>query len=593
MDFKTQNIDYSIDKKLFRATGDKTGIRRLGFTWIVVMGAMLFLSTDSVRGQYGRFTITPMKVEALITPGKTLNTVLNIQNLDPNFVHTIDLSLVDLTQSIDGEWLIVDTNDPNSFTDPNSPTYQFDVKRLYSCRSWIRLPTRSVTLQPLQYAPLELNIRVGRGQRGFHTAGILATVRPRPSMNQIPVSVRFLVPIVVEIETRPIRPKIRATDVGLEHVPAGTSGLATTLVTMTVQNDGGTLSQLKPIARIYAFSNNHWHVVKTMEMPEKRIIPGAILKLKADINKALPSGQYKVRGELYVDGRRTKPEERIFEFEGDPSINSVRADAPIDLNPTDLTVECSPGSFRAETITIYNASDETINIQTAKGLQSHLQRCVVDNVKGIDLDCTNWLKITPENFSIPGGGGRKNVQIMANLPTGAMYPCYYSLLALWATYPDGQKAGYRTANIFLKNSYIVAEPTALGLNIRLQELDESKFLVTTTFRNLKAVPFTPLSVKVGVIPTTGTGALVVPRLSTYMTGDPSPMLPFEDRTFSGELDFKNIPAGRYFLTGRLEYAPGQIEYTKSVIDVSIQGERRIVQTVGTQLELGGAVEVNW
>jgi hypothetical protein len=449
-----------------------------------------------------------------------------------------------------------------------------------------------LTLQPLQFAPVEASIRVGRGKKGFHTAGILATVRPRVSLTQVGLSIRFLVPVVVEIETRPIRPKIVATDVGLEHVPADASGPASTLVTMTVQNNGGTLSQLKPVARIFAFSKNHWHLVKTMEIPEKRIIPGAILKLQADISKALPTGKYKIRGELYVDGRRTKPVEKIFDFQGDPSINSVRADAPLDLNPLDLTIECSPGTLRTETITVYNSSDETINIQAAKGLQSHLQQRVLDNVRGIDLDCTNWLKITPENFTLPGGGGRRKVQIMANLPAGAMHPCYYSLLALWATYPDGQRAGYRTANIFLNNKHFAVEPVALGLNIRLQELDETKYLVTTAFRNLKTVPFTPISVKAGLIPTTG--ATGIPRVSTYLSGDPSPMLPFEDRTFSGDLDFKYVPAGRYFLTGRLEYAQGQQpEYTKRLIDVSIQGDRRIVQTVGTNLELPEAVEVNW
>jgi hypothetical protein len=72
------------------------------------------------------------------------------------------------------------------------------------------------------------------------------------------------------------------------------------------------------------------------------------------------------------------------------------------------------------------------------------------------------------------------------------------------------------------------------------------------------------------------------------------MLPFQDRTFNGELDFKYIPAGRYFLSGRLEYAQGvDPARTQRLIDVSVQGDKRIVQTVGTNLELGGAVEVKW
>ena len=590
MVFNIKKIDHRTDSELFVVAAGQTLSQRFRLIGVVAVCAALLLSAGSAFGQYGRFTVSPMKVEAQITPGKDLTTVLNIQNLDPNSTYTIDLSIVELTQSEAGEWMIVD---PNSINDPNAPEFGFDLRRLSSCSNWIRMGSTAVTLEPLQLVPLELSIRASRGKRGFHTAGILASVRPRPDMTDLAVSVRFLVPVVVEIETRPLRAKIAATHIGLKYRPANAAGLSTTLVTMGIQNNGGTLSQLKPLARIYAFSKNHWHLVTTTEFSERRIIPGAILKLEADTRKALPSGKYKVRGELYVDGRRTKPVESIFDFQGDPTITRVAADAPLDLKPLDLTIDCTPGTLRSETITVYNASDETINIQTATGLQSHLQQLVGDNVKGIDLDCTSWLKITPETFTLPGGGGRQNVRIDAKLPAGAIHPCYYSLLALWATYPDGQRAGYRTANIFVKNSNILAEPSAQGLSVKPQELGESKYLVTATFSNLKAIHFKPLSVRVGVIPIEGPGARNVPRLSTYLSGDPRPMLPFETRTFSGDLDFSDVPAGSYILTGRLEYGSGEPARARRLIDISIQGERRIVQTRGTQLELGEAVEVNW
>ena len=592
MDLNVHQSDNRVERKLVggRAEVSPPSFHRFGFLWMVAIGAAFLATAGSAFGQYGSFTITPMKLNINVTPGGEVKTVVNIQNLDPNETFTVDISIVELTQSPNGEWMIVD---PNSVNDPNSPSYGFDLRRLSSCGSWIRLAYNAVTLEPSQMVPLEVSIRVRRGVHGFHTAGILASVRPRPGVTELPINVRFLVPVIVEIETRPMAPKVQATDVGLQHVPASGAGPATTLVTMGIQNNGGTLSELKPLARIYAFSKDHWHLVTTSEFDNKRIIPGAILKLEADIGKTLPSGTYRVRGELYVDGRRTKPVDSVLEFKGDPTITKVMADAPIDLKPLDLTIDCTPGSLRADTITVYNASDESVNIQTAMGLPSHLQQLVGDNVRAVDLDCTSWLQISPQNFTLPGGGGRQNVQIVAKLPLGAAHPCYYSLLALWATYPDGQRAGFKTANIFLNNNTITAEPMAQGLNVRLQELDESKFLITSTFRNLKTIHFKPLSVRAGLIPTSGPGAMSVPRLSTYLYGDPSPMLPFETRTFSGDLDFSILPAGRYILTGRLEYAPGQVARPMSLIDISIQGERRIVQTVGTQLELGEAVEVSW
>lgn len=583
-------IDHQADRKLMGARLANGSFQRFGLIWIVAMGGIFLLSAESALGQLGRFTVTPMKIEAQITPGRQIQSVLNIQNLDPNSAYTFDLTLVELAQSKDGEWMIVD---PNLVKDPNAPEFGFDLKRLHSCGSWVRLGSTAVTVQPSQLAPVEVTIRVPPRQRGFHTAGILASIRSRPDITDLVVTVRFLVPVVVEVETRPMRPKIEATDVGLTFRPASGPRPATTMATMGIENNGGTFSNYKPIVRIYALSKNRWHIITTTELQEGRIIPGAILERKGDIQRSLPSGTYKVKGELYVDGRRTKPVEKVFEFEGDPTVTAVRADAPLDLTPLDLTIDCSPGALRSETITVYNASDDAVHVQTASGLPYQLKQLVKDDVIGTDLDCTSWLKITPKTFTLPGRGGRQNVQIVAQLPAGAMHPCYYSLLALWATYPDGQKAGFKTANIFVNNNVVTAEPAADGTSIRLQELNESKYLVTATFSNLKSVHFKPLSVRAGLIPTEGAGAMTIPRVSVYLSGDASPMLPFEKRTFSGDLDLSSIPAGRYILSGRLEYAPGQAARPTRIIDVSIQGDRRVVQTVGTQLELGEAVEVNW
>jgi hypothetical protein len=550
------------------------------------------LSAGSAFGQYGSFTVSPMKVEAKITPGKHINTMVNIQNLDIESSYIIDLTLVELTQSKEGEWMIVD---PNLVSDPNAAEFGFDIRRLSSCRNWIRLKTNAVNVGPSQQVPVEVTIRVPPRKHGFHTAGILATVRPRPDM-EMPLSVRFLVPVVIEIETRARRPKIEATHVGLEFNEASGSGPATTIATMRIENTGGTLSQLMPITRVYAYSKKHWHIITTTEFDPIRIIPGAILELKADIGRSLPSGRYKIRGELYVDGRRTRPVESELEFKGDPQITGVLADAPLDLNPLDMTIDCNPGSLRSQTITVYNASDEAVHIQTASGLPPALQLVVKDdlNIKGTDLDCTNWLQISPQNFTLPGGGGRQNVQVVANLPTGVTHPCYYSLLALWATYPDGQKAGFKTANIFLNNNQVSAEPEAVGLFVQPQMLSESNYLITAKFRNLKGIHFKPRSVRAGLLPTEGAGAMTIPRTSTYLRGDPSAMLPFEERTYSGTLDLSKIPAGRYLLTGRMEYAEGKLPaLTNRLIDVSIEGDQRIIQTVGTQIDLGGAVKVNW
>lgn len=555
------------------------GRNRYRAIWMALMGAALLLSAGPA---FGQFTVEPMKLELQVTPGKIVKSLVRIRNFDPNEIHTIDLTVVELTQSQDGEWAIVEPNDPNS---------PYDVSKLSSCSSWIRIENSSVTLDPLQVLPLELTLRIPRGIRGFYTAGIIASIRPRPGMTDVVVTVRFLVPIVVEIEGRPVRPQVQATDVGMEFVPASESAYAS----MRIENNGESFSRLKPLVRIWSFAGGHWRVITTTEFPETGIIPGAKLNLKTGIQKSLPSGKYKVAGQLYVDGRPTKRVEREIDFAGDPKLNRVAADAPLELDPTNMTIDGLPGSTRTGTIKVFNASNETVNIQAALALPDVLKNTVVDEVRGQDLDCTGWLKIVPDRFTLQGEGGRQNLQIIAMMPDpAATYPCYYSLLSLWATYPDGQRAGTTTAPICVRNSNIVAQPEAQGLRVDIQDLGQSNYLIAAKFGNFKTIHFAPITVKAAVVMTTGAaGDTGIPRASIFLSGDPGIMLPFETRQFSGVMDFSVIPADTYLLVGRLEYAPGQFARSQKLIQVSIEGEQRIVRTIGTQIELGENVEVKW
>jgi len=556
-----------------------TGPSRARAIWMAVIGAALLASAGPA---FAQFTVEPMKVELQVTPGKIIKSLVRIRNADPNEMHTIDLRMVELTQSEEGSWAIVDPNDPNTG----------DVSKLSSCSSWIRMNSNSVTLDPLQVLPLELTLRVPRGIRGFYTAGILASIRPRPELTGVVLDVRFLVPVVVEIEGRSVRPKVESTDVGMEFVQASGAGQATTLVSMRMENNGETFSRLRPVVRVWSFSGGHWRVITTTEFTETGIIPGAKLNLKASLHKSLPAGKYKVAGMTYVDGRPTKRVEKEIDFAGDPQVKQVAADAPLDLDPGEIVIDGLPGAVRTGTIKVFNAASETVNIRVALGLPSYLQSTVVGDVRGQDLDCTGWLKVVPEQFTLQGEGGRQNLQVIANMPNpSATHPCYYTLLALWGTYPDGQRAGVTTMPICVRNTNIPADPNAQGLRVDIQDLGQSNFLIAARFGNFKTIHFTPITAKAAVIPTTGAGG--IPRASIFLSGDPSLMLPFETRQFSGVMDFSALPADTYILMARLEYAPKTYAYCPKLIQVSVEGDQRVVRTLGTQAELGEKVEVKW
>jgi hypothetical protein len=236
-----------------------------------------------------------------------------------------------------------------------------------------------------------------------------------------------------------------------------------------------------------------------------------------------------------------------------------------------------------------------VNIQATLTLPDVLASTVVGEVRGQDLDCTRWLKIVPDRFTLQGEGGKQNVQIIAMMPDpAATHPCYYSLLSLWGTYPDGQRAGATTTPICVRNSNVLAQPEAQGLRVDIQDLGKSNYLVAARFGNFKTIHFAPITVKAAVIPTTGVAATAgIPRASIFLSGNPGIILPFETRQFSGAMDFSGMPADTYLLIGRLEYAPGQFARCQKLIQVSIEGEQRIVRTIGTQVELGENVKVNW
>ena len=561
-----------------------------GLIRLALIGVVLFAAAAPT---FAQITVEPMKMEVQVTPGKIIPQVVNIRNIMPDRTYPLQFSLVELSQSEDGQWMVVD---PNGINDPNSPSFGFDLSRLSSCKSWIHIDKTTATLAPLQLLPLEVVLRVPRGMRGFYTAAILVTMKGQQSAPGVgmTLNVEILVPVIIEIEGRTVTPRVDATDVGMEFIPGGGAGPAATRVSMRIENTGATFSRLVPIVRVWSMSGGYWRVITTKEFGDHGIIPGAKITLKQDLNKSLPSGKYRLAAELYVDGRRSKRFQKEIDFTGDPRITAITADRPLDVDPLDITIESLPGTTRAGTIKITNGADATVHVRTALGLPPGLRQISSGELKGEDLDCSGWLKVSPDQFTLQGEGGRQNIQIISTMPNPvATHPCYYALLALWATYPDGQQAGVTTMPICIRNTNIPAQAEAVGLKINIQELGSSKFLVAATFGNSNIIHFAPITVRAGVIPSTDNSG--IPRASAYLSGNPSLWLPFEMRQFSGVLDFSILPADTYLLVGRLEYAPNQFARINKLIQVSVEGNERMVRTVMTGQEMGekAAVDVKW
>ncbi len=534
-------------------------MRRRNLAWVIAILGAVFISSGLASG---KFMIRPMKMELTARAGRTVETVLELRNLRDDRFRTLDLTLVEMTQSLDAYWQIIEGSS------------DIDTSKLQSCRDWIELSTNSVRIDPLGKETVTLKVRAHPNARGFYHAGLTVQTRPEPDVKGIPVVARILVPILVDIQGRPMRQKINLSDVGMEFREQTEEKLATTLISMGIKNNGGTYSRLKGFSTVKYFSGGHWRQITEAEFKEVGIIPGVELNLKSDIGRSLPSGKYKVTGTLYVDGRRVKGLEKEIDFVGDPSVTKVAADAVLNLAPHEVIIKnVVPGATRTSVIKVENASEDTVNVTTGLAIPPTLKGVAFGELNGEDLTCTEWVKVTPEEFTLRGGA-RQRIRITAKIPDSELTQAnYYALLGLRAKYLDGQNAGVTTALICVENKNVEARPAASPMKLTVAAMEASKYIAVGRFGNVGNARFTP---RCRATITTAMGATIA---KTLLAGKPDVMLPLEMRDFSGVVDFSRVKAGTYRLTAILEYAGEQVS-TEIPIRVSIgPDEQRAVEIV--------------
>ncbi len=560
--------------------------------WFVTIVAVMFLSAGSALGQY---MVQPMELKPNPRAGRLVKTALQIHSFDANAVLPIDLKVVELGQEEDSEWLIFDP-DPNSQHDHIE---DFDMSKLSSCSDWISLNRTNLEIQPLGQEPVEVTIRVPRRVGGFYGAGILTSLKVENPGTNVTLNIRFLIPVLIEIQGRVYRPKIELKNVGMEYVPPSENNPATTLVSVSVDNVGPTFSRLKPFARIWGFQDGHWRVITKTEFRDTGIIPGAQLNLKTDIMRPLPSGRYKIAGAIYVDGKRATAIAKEMDFVGDPGVKRASTDAPLDLVPRDVIMEGFPNSVRSAFLEVINSSDEKIDIQTLFGVPTTLNGVASTTLKGDDLTCVDWLRVEPQKFTL-NSFQKKRIRIVADIPesTGT-HPWHYAVLGLYAHYPDGQMAGLTTTNVCVGNVQSGVEPKIAiepgDVKIRVWDPETSQFLVWADFTNYGEAYIDPVKCRAGLAITSGEMTGMIRASTTLSCDERGIMLPLANRKYSGILDFSAVPEGVYRLEANMEYAPG-LNKTKQIgIRISLEGDRRTVNILQTAEEIApnDVIEVQW
>lgn len=530
---------------------------------IIIISVLL-----SAGPAFGQFMVQPMTINLAPRPAKTTSTTFKLQNYgaDVNDTQIVDLTLVDLTQWPDGTWRFI------------GPEEEFDRSTLSSCRSWLKLNKTSIEVKPLRIVSVGLTIKVPTRTRGFYAAGILVTTRPTIFVEaEVSVRVQYLVPVILEIQGgRAMRHKIDLHGVGMSFSEPNGLNPATTILSVNIENNGGTFSSLNVFGRVRSFSNGHWRDITKMEFRDAGIIPGAKLMLESNIGRSLPSGRYKVAAALYVDGRRVRIVEKELSFVGDPTIQKVASDVALTVTPAEAVVKgLLPGATRTTVVRVRNDSDETVNVKAHLSIPPLLYGAVFGDLIGNELDCSGWLKIMPEQFQLRRGN-RQNIRVIAKMPKGSnKHACYYALLSLNATYPDGQNAGVKTSYICVVDNTVEAILIAQPARLTVSAMEESRYFIVARFANYGNIHYTPrCSATITTLTGLATGKPIL--LSSSSVGA---MLPLEFRSFSGVADLKDYSAGIYNVIATITYASGEETTYQIPIRVSIEGNQRIVETI--------------
>lgn len=516
---------------------------------LVLMAAALLMLVAPASAQ--GFAVQPMRIDTTPRAGQTIEIPFEVNNTSVSGARTVELTLVELSQTSAGIWQPL-VHDPASSATPGASAYD-----------WINVADGELLVPAAARASTTVSIRVPRDARGTYVAALLAETPVPPSPNGLVVRVRFLIPIIVRIEGRPVRQEVRLEDVSLalegdEAQPQERTARGY----LTISNQGRTYSRIRGQLVLESRFGDGWRLVTRLDIDEHGILPEHDLSLGADVRRRLPAGRYRLRGDLWVDGRRVSPLEKEIDFAGDPLAEDVAFDTALLLDPDTIKMEVSPGATRSTTVLVENPGDKPVNVRMDVTTPESLRGVEYGEVRGTDFSASEWTEIRPSEFTIRPGG-RRNVRVLTLPPNnGVDRPNYYADLVLKGTYADGQSAGDTLTRLTVVNVEQEGEPAAQLDQLLLAEAaDRSQYVVQTRLLNVGDVDIQPAA---GFVLVGQDGQ----QMRSEIISEPGLLLPLGVRLISYVMDFSEVPTGTYVLRAVVEYASSLTTTRQMVVGVA-------------------------
>ncbi|MFP4451256.1 MAG: hypothetical protein ACLFP0_10050 [Rhodosalinus sp.] len=383
------------------------------------------------------FQVRPLFVSGEVPPGTDVLIPIEITPTSELEGRTIGVEIAQLAQTPGGAFRAI------AFDGGEAPER--------SAAPWITVPPE-ITLEAREATILEVDMQVPLTARGTYAAALVLTAPPPPDATGLRLTLRILVPIVVGTEGRPARMDVRLADAGLRYrlpepedrsvEPDPNRFPETTLVEAVIANDGGTFSEVRGDLWLDVRDGaGEWRQVRRVEIPEMRLLPESAIATPVDLGRLLPTGDYRVRGELYVDGRRTAPLRREIAFEGHPEVQALATDIDLGVEPSVFEFAYQPGATRSGRVAVTNPAIDPVEVRIDVALPDSMAGRATATVRDTDLSAADWIEVQPDNFVLRPGQTR-NLRLIARFPDAeAEQQNHYAALSLVADYLDGQRAG--------------------------------------------------------------------------------------------------------------------------------------------------------